>query len=81
MSQERLFHLHRLEHHDEVTLGHGVAVGNGHLDDCSLHRAGEGCAASSAASTRSASDTARSAGARLGAQATEATKARRKNDL
>ena len=36
---QRLLHLHRLEHHDQVALGDGVAVGHRDLDDGALHRA------------------------------------------
>ena len=36
---ERLLHLHRLEHDDQVALGDRVAVGHRDLDDRALHRA------------------------------------------
>ena len=42
---ERLLHLHRFEHDDEVTFGNNVAFGDGHLDDGALHGGGEGVAA------------------------------------
>ena len=46
---QRLLHLHRLEDHDEVTLGDRVALGHGDLDDRALHGAGQGVAGAAAA--------------------------------
>ena len=42
---ERLLHLHRLEHDDEVALGDLLALLDGDLDDGALHRGGDGVAA------------------------------------
>ena len=36
-----LLHLHGLQDQNEVTLGHGISVGDGHLHDGALHGAGQ----------------------------------------
>ena len=45
---EWLFHLHGLEYDDEVPRGHGLTLGDCHLDDRSLHRHLDVAAATSA---------------------------------
>ena len=44
MGRQRLLHLHGLEHHDQVALGHLVPVGRGDLHDRALHGGGQGVA-------------------------------------
>ncbi|GAB3648644.1 hypothetical protein GCM10028833_14950 [Glycomyces tarimensis] len=44
MRRDRLLHLHRLQHHDRVSLDDAVAVRDGDLDDGALHRRGEAVA-------------------------------------
>ena len=48
MRRERLLHLHGLEHHDEVSRLHGLALLDGDLDDGALHGSGHGITGGSA---------------------------------